>query len=187
MARDEVEAREGAATVKVDNRDLARLANRITRGALQTFLEAAHRQMDPVVYTEAKAGWPVRSPIAWPGRPARSRDGLHIRDRVTPDEASVTAYNQWDYAYKVRFSVRTREGIDAEIEEAASRGTSGAAQAAIRRYWTRKLHKRHGVGAPSETLAGRNAWAVLVRGPARAREGAVIAEAREALDTLAGG
>lgn len=60
-------------------------------------------------------------------------------------------------------------------------------QEALRHLWRGTLHGRHGQGAPTTALAGKQVWGELVRKPAKAREQAVIDEARDALDKLAGG
>lgn len=58
---------------------------------------------------------------------------------------------------------------------------------AIRRARKGGLIRAHGKGAPSEAVAGKHVWSVRVRRPAKRREGALIDEAREALDKLAEG
>lgn len=60
-------------------------------------------------------------------------------------------------------------------------------QDAIRRARKGGLIRAHGQGAPSEAVAGKHVWSVRIRRPAKRREGALIEEARAALDKLAEG
>lgn len=223
MSADRITERHGAARVEVDNAEVMRVVDKITDGALGTFMRAAHRQMDPVV-DDAPRLWPVRS-----GRSARANV---VEERVQPDEASLVARNTTSYGYMIKFSVRTPASIEGEVRDIATRqasqwyqaiwwyakrGNTETTQAKIANhfigrltggvltYWGSKafteanlgarlakltaarLKAVHGRGAPSEQLAGRNVWQMLVARPVKAREDAVIEESREALDRLARG
>ena len=122
MARDHIVERRGNATVEIDQAQLIALANRITDGAVQTFIDAAHRQMDPVV-REARTDKHL-----WPRRTGRSQEATHTEDRVGPSFVEVVALNPVPYTFSLRFSVVTSDTIDRESRQVAARtwGRMGA-------------------------------------------------------------
>ena len=113
-ARDKVVARVGGARVEIDNTELRLLADRITQGAVSTFLRAAHRQADPIV----EAARTERE--LWPIRTGRSIAGTHIRETVTADRVAVTVYSDQPYTYRIRYSVRTAEEMQRSAREMAA-------------------------------------------------------------------
>lgn len=223
MADSTISTTQGRARVAVDMRDVWRVADRITGGALVAFMKAAHRQMDPVVQSAPKT-WPVRS--------GRSAESNVVEDRLKADEASVVALNRAPYAYYIKYSVRTVASIEGEVRDTAARlgsqyyqavwwyakrGNSPGAQIKIANHFmlastdgmftnwagghvsqavlaariakrtAARLRAIHGRGAPSDRLAGRNVWQVLVARPVKAAEDKVVEESRDALDRLARG
>lgn len=231
MAPGVVTATTGRATVRIDMREVLAQADKITQGAVSTFIRAARKQMDPVVDDARTRLWPVRT--------GTSQAGTYVEETISSEGVRVTAYNDVPYTYKTRFSVRTAADMDREAQAWAAllwprlqhytkRGTTPQAQRriahwalsekpvynkgrpsqgprlagrdmtgwwlrgspsydALRAYWKAVLHDRHGEGSPSPDLCGLNVWATRVRKPVEARESAVIEEARDALDKLAGG
>lgn len=115
MAGGNIVERRGNATVEIDESQLIALANRITDGAVQTFIDAAHRQMDPVV-REARSDKQL-----WPRRTGRSQAATHTEDRVRPTFVEVVALNPVPYTFSLRFSVVTSDTIDRESRQVAAR------------------------------------------------------------------
>jgi hypothetical protein len=112
MARgDRIVARQGAATIEIDQREVIALANRITDGAVHTFMRAAHKQMDPVV-KDARG-----NSMLWPRRTGKSQDATHVVDRISPTVLEVVALNPVPYTFKLRFSVVTSDIIDREARQ----------------------------------------------------------------------
>lgn len=116
MAQDDrIVARSGSSTVEIDNTEVMRHIDRLTRGAVTTFLRAAHRQMDPIV-GEART-----DRMLWPRRTGASQDATTIVDRLRSDVIETTALNRVPYTYKLRFSVVTSAAIDREARTLAAR------------------------------------------------------------------
>jgi len=108
----------------------------------------------------------------------------------------VARVNPTDRTLRGRF--RGKGGAEARVAHHFMKRASGGTwsgwrtdakptEDAIRRSRKGGLIRAHGTGAPSEAVAGKHVWSVRVRRPAKKREGALIEEARDALDTLAGG
>tara|TARA_R110002167_G_scaffold42219_2_gene128381 strand:+ start:8 stop:598 length:591 start_codon:yes stop_codon:yes gene_type:complete len=190
---------EGAATVTVLDDEVVALGDRVTKGAVSSFLRAARGVMSEVV-DEAIPLWPVKT--------GRSRDSMRIDDRLTTDRISVIASNASGYGYFIKYSLRTKEQLDAEAKrvgynagtDAAERTETRIAYATFARkfnrraspgelaaFWRSRLTRFHGKGAPSERVAGKNVWAWQVKRPAKQHEAELIAEARADLDELAKG
>lgn len=167
----------GHLTVTVDDTALVKMLDRVTNGAASHFIEAVETDMGEV-RVAALPTWPVRT--------GESRAGLSVGHEVRPDKVLVSITDREDYTYKVRWSVRTKDSLDAEIEEAAARGGDTEAQAKIRKYYQRRLWKRHGKGAPSDKLAGRHVWTTLVRTPLKRRRPALMKLLQTDLERLAG-
>ena len=113
MAESKITARAGNSTVQIDNSQVVRLANRITDGAVETFMAAAHKQLDPVV-ASAKTE-------LWPRKTGRSQAATYIEDRIAPTFAEVVALNPVPYTFKLRFSVVTAATIDRESAQQGAR------------------------------------------------------------------
>jgi len=109
-----IQARAGGAVVEIDQAAVIAQADRMLEGAVSTFLRAAHRQADPVVQEARTRGW-------WPVRTGRSVAGVNLEDRISVNALEVVAQNAQPYAYKIRFSVVTRETIQREPSEVANR------------------------------------------------------------------
>lgn len=155
--------REGAAQITVDQDDLIRLLDRVSEGAATQFFGHSDMFLD-VIERDAHRAWPVRT--------GRSKAAFRRERRITEvrlDNVLLNdARNRWGaYAYKIRWSVRTKASLDAEAARVAARGESPEAREAIRRYWRRRLTRRHGQGAPSGQLAGKRPWIELVRKPGK--------------------
>lgn len=153
----------GAASITVDQDRLIRLLDRTSSGAASQFVEQTDQVLDEIE-AAALASWPVRT-----GLSKRSfRRELRLSEIRIQNVLLNDARNRWgSYAYKIRWSVRTKESLDAEAARVAARGDSPAAREAIRKFWRRRLTKRHGQGAPTARLAGRRPWLELVRKPGK--------------------
>ena len=184
---------EGAATVTVLDEEVVALGDRVTKGAVSSFLRAARGVMSEVV-DEAIPLWPVKT--------GRSRDSMRIDDRLTTDRLSVIASNAASYGYFIKYSLRTKKEIDAEIKLAtggdrvqtqiayatfARKFKRRASPGELAAFWRSRLTRFHGKGAPSERVAGKNVWAWQVKRPAKQHEAELIAEVRADLDELAKG
>jgi hypothetical protein len=160
-----------------------RLLDRTSDGAATSFFQWTDTALDQI-QADAVAGWPVRT--------GRSKAAFRRERRVTEIRLQNVllndARNRWGaYAYKIRWSVRTKASLDAEAARVAARGESPEAREAIRRYWRRRLTRRHGEGAPSEQLAGKQPWRELVRKPARKTTPTLVGWLRRDLYALASG
>ena len=175
--------RDGAAQITVDQDALIRLLDRVSSGAASSFFSRSD-----VILEEIEAD----AVTAWPVRTGRSRAAFKRERRISETRLQNAllndARNRWgSYAYKIRFSVRTRASLDAEAVRVASRGETPAAREAIRAYWRRRLTRRHGQGAPTEALAGRRPWLEFVRKPGKKRGRRLTESLRDDLSTLARG
>lgn len=174
----------GSVGLTIDQRSVVDAVDRVSDGAGSRFRVIATAALERLA-DEARAQWPVRT--------GRSRDAFRVVDRLTAESIAVSLVNEataprWGfYAYKIRWSVRTRQSIDAEIRTYSERATSAEGASAAEAWARRKIERRHGKGAPSAAVAGKRPWQVLVLTPARAREADLVAEARADLARLAGG
>jgi len=155
--------RSGVASIEVDQDQLIRLLDRTSEGAASSFIQETDQILDEIE-AAAVASWPVRT-----GLSRRSfRRELRLSEIRIQNVLLNDARNRWgSYAYKIRWSVRTQDSLDAEADRVAARGDSPAAREAIRQYWRRRLTRKHGQGAPTARLAGRRAWLELVRKPGK--------------------
>lgn len=174
---------EGMARVDVAVEAAVVAIDRVTEGAASSFVRQGRATLKQI-QTAAEARWPVRTGL--------SRRSLTIATSITPDLLAVsmrnTATNRWgSYAYKIRWSVRTEAELTRELEAKVQRGATPAAQAALARYWQRRIQGVHGQGAPSAELAGKQPWRVLVLAPGEQRRMALADALRADLSKLAGG
>jgi hypothetical protein len=107
-------ARSGSAVIEIDQSEVIAQIDRITKGAVNTFLKAAHGQMDPVV-AEAKSDRTL-----WPRRTGASQGATVIVDRIGADSLEVVALNRVAHTFKLRFSVVTAGTIDREARQVAA-------------------------------------------------------------------
>lgn len=174
----------GRIGLTIDQSAVMDAADRVSDGAATRFSLLATAALERLA-DEARAQWPVRT--------GRSRDAFRVAQRITGDAVAVSLVNEataprWGfYAYKIKWSVRTRESIDAEVRGYGARAETQAGARAAEGWARRRIERRHGRGAPSAALASRRPWQVLVLTPARAREADLVAEARDDLARLAGG
>jgi hypothetical protein len=174
----------GAASITVDDAALVRLLDRVSTGAASQFIDTTSGVLEGVK-TGAVARWPVRT--------GRSRDGFNVRARAREDTLRVSLDNDATqrgrgYAWYVRYSVRTRDSLRAQLEEAVQRGKTPEAQAAIRAHMAPRILGKSGQrGAPSPELAGVNVWARFVRRPATKAKREIVVTLREQLARLARG
>ena len=175
--------RSGSAEITVDQDALIRLLDRVSSGAASSFFDRSESVLEEIE-ADAVTAWPVRT--------GRSRAAFRRERRISETRLQNAllndARNRWgSYAYKIRYSVRTKASLDAEAARVASRGETPAAREAIRAYWRRRLTRRHGEGAPNERLAGRRPWLEFVRKPGK-RAGRRLTETlRDDLSALARG
>ena len=188
--------RVGSASIEVNQDNLRKLLDQASKGASESFVRQAEAELRPIM-AGAVARWPVRS--------GRSRDAFRIATTLRPASIEVAIVNDatsgsWGaYAYKIRWSVRTKASLDAE---AASVSGDDAKWAAVRiaketghratsqqlaEAWRRRLTKRHGQGAPDEASAGKQPWRVLVENPGKVALNRLIPRLQADLDRLAGG
>ena len=118
----------GAASITVDDAAVVRLLDRVSAGAASQFIDTTSGVLDDVK-VGAVARWPVRT--------GASRDGFNVRARADENTLRVSLDNDATqrgrgYAWYVRYSVRTRDSLRAELDKAVARGTTPEAQAAIR-------------------------------------------------------
>lgn len=167
----------GTATIEVDQADLLRALDRVSGGAAGRFVRRA-TEIQEGIRADARSRWPVRT--------GKSRDALAIRSAITEAGAKVEIGGfGLSYMRYVHWSVRTAASLDNEAATVAQRGGDAAAQEAIRKYWRRRLTRKHGQGAPSAKEAGKYAWVTYVRTPGRAAADKLIAECRDDLAELA--
>ena len=106
--------RSGVATIEVDQSQVMAQIDRITKGAVSSFLKAAHRQMDPVVL-DARSNRQL-----WPRRTGASLAATMTIDRIKGGDLEVVTLNRVPYTYKLRFSVVTSATIDNEARQIAA-------------------------------------------------------------------
>lgn len=106
--------RSGVATIEVDQSQVMAQIDRITKGAVSSFLKAAHRQMDPVVL-DARSNRQL-----WPRRTGASQAATMTIDRIKGGDLEVVALNRVPYTFKLRFSVVTSATIDNESRQVAA-------------------------------------------------------------------
>ena len=176
-------ARAGSAVLTVDQQNVIDTIDRVSEGAGSRFRSAATAALEEIADT-ARARWPVRT--------GRSRQAFQVYSTVQGDAVAVTLANtatapKWGYyAYKIKWSVRTRDSIDAEVRSYGAKATTAEGRAAGEAYGRRRLERKHGKGAPTAELAGKQPWRVLVRTPFETGEQALITTAQADLDRLAG-
>jgi hypothetical protein len=102
-----------------------------------------------------------------PRRTGALREGLEVVARADAQGAEVALVSRRQGSQYVKWSRYTVEQLRARVEGAAARGTTPEAQEAIRRSYAGKLRSIHGLGAPSEDLAGRRVWSQYVAPLAR--------------------
>lgn len=105
----------GAVAITIDQPGVMAQLDRMVGGAVRTFLDAAHRQMDPVV-EQART-----TAHMWPRRTGRSQESTREVERVGDGFVELVAVNDVPYTYRLRFSVVTRDTIETEPTEVANR------------------------------------------------------------------
>jgi hypothetical protein len=177
----------GDVRIQVDLDRVIESLDAVSDGAAGSFLRTARATLEGV-RDDALPRWPVRT--------GRSRDSFRVAGTATGDQLQVSLSNdasssRWGpYAYKIRWSVRTKASIDAEIarrDAQIARGTTAQARAAIARSLRDDVSKRYGKGAPTPALAGKQPWRVLVRDPGTKAGEAMAIELQADLARLAGG
>jgi hypothetical protein len=172
----------GDVRIQIDTNGVIETLDRIGSGAASQFVRASLRTLESV-QAAARPRWPVRT--------GRSRDAFEIETSVRGEQLAVslanTATNRWGaYAYKIRWSVRTRESLTRELEAKVLSGKTAEARARLLKYWTPRITGRHGEGAPDAAHAGKQPWRVLVRQPGEAKALQLARELQTELNTLAG-
>ena len=158
-------ATSGKCKIIVQDERILKSIDSVSDGAASSFLSTVRPTLEAVM-TSAQSRWPVRT--------GTSKAAFQIVEEASETTVKASIYNpasiaRWGfYAYKVKYSAWTAADITTAIEEAAAKGTTPAAQAAIRRYTAIKLKLRHGRGAPDEASQGKNVWTLLVRAPVKA-------------------
>lgn len=196
--------RSGQSSITVDQADLIKKLDSVTDGAASSFIDRANDVLD-TIEPPARTRWPVRT--------GKSKAAFGRRQKLTPDAIEVALENsaqapRWGaYAYRIRWSVRTKAGLDAEAaqmrpdsQEVQDYWREARAAGKVKRrkpgqkskmnlsvWWRSKLTARHGQGAPTEELAGKQPWRVLVRDPGMKQSDALVKDLQTDLAKLAGG
>lgn len=156
-------ARTGSATVTLDDAALFAALDRVSDGAASRFAARADGILSGIA-TTARPRWPHMTGLSQRSFKTETRfKSTEIATSLLNDAAQ----NGRPYSYKTNWSVRTKASLDAEADRVSQRGLTPESAAKIRDHWRARLTRRHGEGAPSEDLAGKNCWAMLVRAPAR--------------------
>ncbi len=176
------EVRVGEARIRMEVLGVVEQLDRITEGAASQFVRASSATLSRIK-GDAVQRWPVRTGL--------SRDSFEIDSDIKSEEIEVSlandARNRWgSYAYKIRWSVRTEDSIRRQIEQEAGKAKDPRGRAAAAKWWAARLMARHGKGAPSAAMAGRQPWRVLVRTPGEAAAKPLAKELQTELDKLAG-
>lgn len=171
------------AQIAVDDAAFLAAIDRVSDGAGSSFLARCRPALE-TIRNGALARWPVRT--------GTSKAGFALRNQASMTEVRAsltnTATNQWGpYAFKIRWSKWTTADLAARVEEAAARAHTPEAADRIRVRLRSKFKWRHGIGAPSEELAGKQPWLILVRRPLQASKAVVMPLLQADLNKLAGG
>lgn len=175
--------RKGAGTIEVDQADLLATLDKVSDGAAGRFVARTSTALEEI-RQGAVGRWPVKT--------GKSRDAFRLASAITPTAAEVRIDNAansngWPYAVRMKYSVRTEESLDREAEAAGRRGRTPATKIERRDNWRRLLTRRHGLGAPSEALAGKSPWWAWIRRPGREALKELLPELRDDLAKLAQG
>ena len=176
-------ARAGSAALTVDQQAVIVAIDRVSEGAGSRFRIAATAALEDIA-DAARSRWPVRT--------GRSRDAFVVASTVTGDAVAVTLANtatapRWGfYAYRIKWSVRTKESIDAQVRGYGANATTAEGREAAEAFARKRIERQHGKGAPSAEVAGKQPWRILVLGPSKGAEQALITTAQADLDRLAG-
>lgn len=173
---------EGGVQISVDDAAFLAAIDRVSDGAGSSFLARCRPALE-TIRDGALARWPVRT--------GASKAGFALRNQASMTEVRAsltnTATNQWGaYAFKIRYSRWTTADLAARVEEAAGRAKTPEAADRIRRRMRSKLKWRHGAGAPSDEVAGKQPWLLLVRRPLQASRTALIPQLQADINRLAG-
>lgn len=202
-------ARSGPASIVFDQSSVIAHIDRVSSGAASSFIKRA-TETQRLIMEEARKLWPVGDDP----RPD-SRDQFAIRTRVTETALAVDLTNTATprrgkrglYPFGIRWSIRTKAGIQAEIAaltpesqsvqdywkaarakgQVKNRKPGQKSKYTLRQWWGAKLKKRHGQGAPSAELAGKQPWRVLVMTPGTRAGKALVEHVRADLAALAKG
>lgn len=161
--------------IKIVHGDTAFLSliDRTTKGAASDFIEACRPTLE-AIRGGARAKWPVRT--------GKSRDAFRLTSSVSTTEVRANIENTSTYGYFVKFSRWTSADIRARAREEAAKGT---APDRLETVILRKMYARHGKGAPSEAVAGKHAWTLLVRTPAKEALTELLPRLRASMGRLA--
>lgn len=114
MSGTTIKATSGRATVEFDMAAVIAQADRISRGAVRSFLAAAHRQMDPIVKSA------TTDQALWPRRTGDSQSATTQNEGIGRGFVELVARNAVPYTYKMRYSVLTARDIDTQAQHFAS-------------------------------------------------------------------
>lgn len=167
-------AREGSTEIRYDDGGFLALIDRATEGAATDFIEGCRPTLE-TIRGDAMSRWPVKT--------GKSRDAFQIASSVTATEVRANLQNVASYAYFVKYSKWTAADLHAYVREQSAEGTSPPALANVIR---REMIRKHGRGAPSEAVAGKHAWTLLVQRPAKAALGELLPRLRASMGRLAG-
>lgn len=167
-------AAEGSTKIVYADADFFALVDRVTKGAATDFVEACRPTLEAIRGDAAKK-WPVKT--------GKSRDAFQIKATITPKEVRASLVNTADYVYYIKYSKWTSADLHAYVREQAKDGTDPAKLATVVR---REMFRKHGRGAPSEAVAGKHAWTLLVQRPQKASLAELMPRLQASMDRLAG-
>lgn len=173
---------EGGVQISVDDAAFLAAIDRVSDGAGSSFLARCRPALEGI-REGAVARWPVRTGAS------RAAFALQNTASATEVRASLTnsARSGWGpYAFKIRYSRWTTADLAARVEEAAGRAKTPEAADRIRVRMRSKLKWRHGAGAPSDEVAGKQPWLLLVRRPLQASRAALVPQLQADINKLAG-
>lgn len=137
----------GAASIKVDDAAVIATLDRVSDGAASQFLARTDQVLDPLA-PAARARWPVRTGVSRDGF-VRSRGITENRVENRLENRASSSYGF--YAYKIKWSTRTKQSLDDEAVREADkampyirRGRSTFAQQRIAQWVLIGKPKRKG-------------------------------------------
>lgn len=167
-------AAEGSTKIVYADAQFFALVDRATKGAASDFIETCRPTLE-AIRGDAMSRWPVKT--------GKSRDAFQIKATITPTEVRASLVNTSGYAYYIKYSKWTSADLHAYVREQSAGGTSPPALANVIR---REMLRKHGKGAPSEAVAGKHAWTLLVQRPQKASLAELMPRLQASMDRLAG-
>lgn len=161
-------------TIQYADAGFLALVDRASAGAASDFIEGCRPTLE-TIRGDAISRWPVRT--------GASRDAFALSSSVTATEVRANLVNTAAYGYFVKYSKWTAADIAAYVTDKSKDGTAPKQLAAA---VGRAMYRKHGLGAPSESVAGKSAWTLNVQRPAKAALAELLPRLRASMGRLAG-